>query len=291
MRVLIIGGTGFIGPFVADALATAGHEVIVFHRGDHAAALSPRVRHIHSPHAAMPVVHIPRALVQLEPDVVIHMIAMGAADAEAAVQAFAGNTQRLVIASSGDVYRAYGRLTGQEPGPVEPIPLTEDAPVRERLFPYRTPTSAPTELSFYYEKILVERAAMASRDLPATVLRLPKVYGATNNADFGSVLPFREHPQWRWTHGYVENVAAAIVLAAQHPAAARRIYNVGEAHTPTVSERIGALGKIPLPPIATVPYDFAQDMVYDTTRIRDELGYAERVSYEEGLQRTRTANR
>ena len=33
MRVLILGGTRFIGPVIAKALAAQGHSVAVFHRG------------------------------------------------------------------------------------------------------------------------------------------------------------------------------------------------------------------------------------------------------------------
>jgi nucleoside-diphosphate-sugar epimerase len=33
-------------------------------------------------------------------------------------------------------------------------------------------------------------------------------------------------------------------------------------------------------------FDFSQDMAYDTSRIRTELGYREIVSEEEGLLRT-----
>ena len=33
MRILLIGGSGFIGPFVCSELQRAGHEVVVFHRG------------------------------------------------------------------------------------------------------------------------------------------------------------------------------------------------------------------------------------------------------------------
>jgi uncharacterized protein YbjT (DUF2867 family) len=34
---------------------------------------------------------------------------------------------------------------------------------------------------------------------------------------------------WRWTHGYVEDVAAAVALAVMDERAAGRTYNVGEA--------------------------------------------------------------
>ena len=39
-----------------------------------------------------------------------------------------GVARRLVVISSQDVYRAYGRFHGKEPGPLEPLPVTEDSP-------------------------------------------------------------------------------------------------------------------------------------------------------------------
>ena len=33
MRVLILGGTGFIGPWVVKRLLAEGHDVTLFHRG------------------------------------------------------------------------------------------------------------------------------------------------------------------------------------------------------------------------------------------------------------------
>jgi uncharacterized protein YbjT (DUF2867 family) len=34
MRILIIGGTGFIGPYLIKELINLGHEVAVFNRGN-----------------------------------------------------------------------------------------------------------------------------------------------------------------------------------------------------------------------------------------------------------------
>ena len=286
MRVLMIGGTRFIGPYVARDLCGLGHDVTAFHRGEHEGTLPTAVRHVRSADAAMPVLHIPDTLRNSKPDIVIHMFAMGEQDARAAAEAFAGRVQRLVVLSSGDVYRAYGRFTGLEPGPVEPGLLTENSPLRETLFPYRSQAKSTTELAHYYDKVLVEREVLARADLSPCVLRLPKVYGPGDNADLATVFSNRAHPDWRWTHLYVENVAAAIVLAALHPAAGGRVYNVGEAYTPTVAERIAQLPPSTVPAAPAGPFNFAQDIAYDTTRIRTELGFQEPISEIEGLRRT-----
>ncbi|HUI84083.1 MAG TPA: NAD-dependent epimerase/dehydratase family protein [Candidatus Binatia bacterium] len=289
MHILIIGGTRFIGAHVVRRLAAGGHSVTVYHRGEHESELSSRVRHVHRPEAAMPVRSFPPELLTPEPDVVIHMIAMGEVDARVAANFFRGHTGRMVWISSGDVYLAFGRFSGVEPGPMESGLLREDSPLRTVLYPYRDASKAPDDLVNIYDKILVERIASGDRELPGTVLRLPKVYGPEENADLATVHAFRHHPQWRWTHGYVENVAAAIALAALHPAAANRTYNVGEEHTPTVGERLARLPASSVPASTNPKFNFGQHIAYDTTRIRTELGYAEVVPEEEAMAATSRA--
>ena len=283
MRLLVIGGTKFIGPHVVRQLAAGGHRVTVFHRGATEAALPSGVEHIHDLAAGIPVVTFPASLLEQPFDIVIHMIPMGEDDALAAVAAFRHRVSRLVVLSSGDVYLAYGRFTELEPGPVEESPLTEQAPLRSVLYPYRKAAS-PGDWMYRYEKILVERTVLREPTLPGVVLRLPKVYGPGGNADLATMYGCRAWPHWRWTHGYVENVAHAIVLAALHPRASG-IYNVGEERTPSVAERLADLPRSSLPDMAMTA-NFAQNLVYDTSRIRHELGYTDIVEYGEGLRRT-----
>jgi nucleoside-diphosphate-sugar epimerase len=311
MRVLVIGGTNFIGPHVVAALARAGHEITVYHRGHHEPELPSAVRHIHSPRAAIPVLHFPSALTDPPPDMVLHMFPVGQDDARAAVARFAGVARRMVALSSGDVYRAYGRLLGSEPGPLEPVPLDEDAPLREAFFPYRHSAAGPADWTFHYEKILAERAIMTSGALRGTVLRLPAVYGPGDpyhrlrpyikrmDDARPAILLETAQAAWRWTHGYVEDVAQAIVLAVTDERAAGKVYNVGEAETPTVAERVREIGEIAgwrgavvpldadrLPPHLRAPYQPRQDLVVDTRRIRDELDFAEVQNRKDGLRRT-----
>jgi nucleoside-diphosphate-sugar epimerase len=310
VRVLVIGGTNFIGPPAIAELHRRGHEVTVYHRGLHEPELPPGTRHIHSPRAAIPVLHFPSALSDPPPDVVLHMFPVGEEDSRAAAARFTGLAERIVAISSGDVYRAYGRLLGTEPGPAEPVPLGEDAPLREINFPYRHAAAGPTDWTYHYDKILAERALLES-PLPATVLRLPAVYGPGDpHRRFRPYIkrmldrrPFilvdSLQAGWRWTHGYVENVARAIVACVTDERAAGRVFNVGESATPTVAERIGRIAAIigwrgtlislshdMLPQHLRPPYQPRQDLILDSGKIRDELGYAEAVSEEEGLQHT-----
>lgn len=283
MRVLIVGGTRFIGARVAALLAARGDEVTVLHRGRTHNPVLPAVNHIRDAAAEYPVLRFPDAALQ-DWDAVIHMVAMGKADAGAAADAFAGRCDRFVLISSGDVYRAYGRLSRLEPGPPDPVPLTEDAPLRAVLYPYRGAEARLGAYAHDYEKILAEDAVRSSA-LPWTILRLPKVYGPEDNANLATVYMATGHPEWRWTHGHVDNVAAAIVLAASAPHAQGRVFNVGEEKTPTTAERLARL-----PPAGTrfpaPDFDFAQSIVYDTSRIRDEMDYREIADEADAMAQT-----
>jgi nucleoside-diphosphate-sugar epimerase len=311
MRVLVIGGTNFIGPHVVATLHRLGHGITVYHRGNHEPELPPAVRHVHSQAAGIPVLHFPSELSDPAPDIVLHMFPVGEQDAQAAVARFAGIARRMVALSSGDVYRAYGRLLGTEAGPVEKVPLDEQAPLRESFYPYRHAAAGRADWMFHYEKILAERAVMKHPSLPGTVLRLPAVYGPGDphrrlrpyirrmDDERRAVLLEEAQAAWRWTHGYVENVADAIALAVVDDRAAGKIYNVGELQTPTVAERVRQIGQVAgwsgevravkterLPSHLRTPYSTHQDLVMDTSRLPLELGWVETHSTDEGIRRT-----
>lgn len=289
MKALIVGGTRFIGAHVVKRLHDQGAQITAFHRGTSNNPILPDIEHVLDPGAEYPITAFPAWLLR-EWDVVIHMVAMGEADAEAAVHAFRGRAGRFVLVSSCDVYRTYGRLTKTEPGPADAAPLREDAPLRSVLYPYRGMEEQLGAYAHDYDKILAERAVKGMSGLDWTILRLPKVYGAEDNADLSTVYGFAAVPDWRWTHGHVENVAAAIVTAALHPQARNAVFNVGEAVTPTMGERLASLpargGESPVPP----PFDYSHHLVLDTGKIRAELGYSDVVDEKSAMAELASAS-
>src|ERR1035438_5953897 len=175
MRILIIGGTGFIGARVAGRLVSAGHELAVFHRGQTEASLPPTVARIHGDRQNLSAFR--GEFARLDPQVVVDMTAYTDHDARAVMEAFRGAARRVVAVSSMDVYGAYGRLIGLDAGPPAADTLTEESPLRALLYPYRGKAKGPSDMLYDHEKILVERTVLHDPELAGTVLRLPKVYG------------------------------------------------------------------------------------------------------------------
>jgi nucleoside-diphosphate-sugar epimerase len=312
MRILLIGGNGFIGRFVVTALQQQGYSPAVFHRGTAVAPagvaqmLGDRDRL--SASAA--------ELKRFAPEVVIDLVISSAPQAEELMTLFRGTVRRVVMLSSMDVYRAIAVAQGTEPGPLQDVPLTEESELRRVLHPYppeqlkmlRTIFSWVTD---DYDKIPAEQAVMNDPQLPGTVLRLPMVYGPGDPlhrfapvvkriVDGRRQIIFAQTlAGWRSARGYVENVAAAIALAATDDRASGRIYNICE--EPSFSElewarKIahemhwgGEFVVLPVertPPHLLRPGNTAQHWTASSARIRHELGYEEPVEMGEAIRRT-----
>lgn len=305
MKVLIIGGTGFIGAPLVRRLLDMGHSIAVFHRGLCGNAVPEPVQHILGNRHDL--ARYCADFRQFAPHVVVDMIAFTEKDAAILVNVFRGLAERLVVVSSADVYRAYGRFLGVEPGPIEPTPLTEDAPLRSALFPYRQSATAPDDFAYGYDKIPVERAVMGASDLPCTILRLPMVHGPGDR--YCRLSPYLKRmddgrpaivldeglAEWKCPRGYVDDAAEAMALAVADERAAGRIYNVSERTSycevdwvRRIAEAAGWSGDVLAAPRGRIPlaYRVEQHLDTDSARIRRELGFAEVVDQQVALGRT-----
>ena len=314
MNVLVIGGSGFIGPFLIGQLQRLDHSVAVFHRGTNQSAIPPEVEHITGDRREL-AQHKP-SFARLKPDVVIDLILSSGRQARELVATFRGIARRLVAASSMDVYRAVGVLHGSEPGDLEPLPLTEKSRLRTKLQTYPPERVRMLQKVFgwlddEYDKIPVEQQVLSDRELPGTILRLPMIYGPGDplhrlfpllkRMDDGrqKILFADDAAAWRGSRGYVENVAHALALAATDDRAAGETYNVAEEQAFSELEWAksiaaqarwqGELIVLPrqhVPKHLVQPGNTAQHWVASSQRIRSELGYREIVSAEEAMRRT-----
>jgi len=294
LRVFILGGTGFTGPHVVRRLADAGCEITLLHRGETQADLPGGVRELSGTRCRLE----DHAAAIGTPDLFIDMIPYRRDEARATAAWIEPRAKRVLALSSADVYLSYGRLWGTEPGDPVPVPHAEDAPLRAKL-------SASGEA---YDKTGVEEEYAR---IGATILRLPGIYGPRDRQhrlhsylqrmDDGrpSIVLSAESAGFRFARAYVEDVAHAIALAALAPRARGRCYNVSEPATLTEREWIAAIAaaagwdgtvvEVPggdLPEPLRPKVDYRHDLVLDTTRIRDELGYAETMPPSEALRRT-----
>ncbi len=316
MKILVIGGTNFIGPPVVRRLCGMDHEVTVFHRGKSIAGLPSDVHHIlgeslrHTFGERTHLDEFKNKFEEISPQVVLDMFAYTEQDARTLMNTFKGIAQRVVAISSMDVYRAYGVILGRESN-VNPVPLTEDSPLRQQFYPFREMPNRPLDAPVDYEKILVERVVMSDPDLPGTILRLPMVYGPGDirhrlfpylqrmDDNRRAIVLEESIAEWRGSYGYVENVAYAIALAICDQRAKGRIYHVADAEVFSEAERITRVGKVAgwqgkvvsvskekLPTEWKLPVNTQQHWFVDSTRIRQELGYKEVVPPEEALQGT-----
>jgi nucleoside-diphosphate-sugar epimerase len=294
MRVMVLGGTRFIGAAVVEELHAHGHELLVVHRGEHEPPDLPEADHLHADRQDLP--HLRGPIDEFGPEAVVDNCAYSAADAETALAAV-GDDVRLLVVSSMDVYRAFGAvLAGTE---TDPLPVDETSPVRAERYPYRG-RAHPSPDADTYEKLDVEEAYLARA---ATVCRLPMVYGERDHQH-------REEPilrrvragrtgipagsgGWLWTRGYVRDVAAGIRLALESDATTAEVLNLGEARTWSmglwarhVLEAAGSDAELVRVPDVLLPDDLkllgtvSQHLLVDSSKARDLLGWTETDPHE-----------
>ena len=229
MRVIVFGGTRFIGRAIVEELAGAGQEVLVVHRGNLEPADMPVVEHLHVERTDL-VAHR-QELAAFGPDAAIDCRALTRADAETALEALPSDI-RLVVISSVDVYRAFGALNQNLE--TDPVPLDETSPVRPTRYPYRGQTPGLEE----YDKLDVEDVYLPRG---ATSVRLPMVYGEHDYQLREEFILRRQRARrdripfgsgsWLACRGYVRDIARGVHLVLQTPAAAGHVLNLCEDRT------------------------------------------------------------
>jgi nucleoside-diphosphate-sugar epimerase len=225
VKVVVLGGTRFIGRAIVEELAAAGDQVLVVHRGQLEPGDLPKVRHLHCDRADLPSCR--PELEAFAPDAAVDCRALTRRDAETALEALPG-VERWVVISSVDVYRAFGALNDDRE--TDPVPLDEESPLRPERYPYRGKMPGMDD----YDKLDVEDVYLPRG---ATAMRLPMVYGEHDYQRREEYLLRRVRAgrtripfgagTWLTCRVYVRDVGRAVRLALQKPLAGE-VLNVCE---------------------------------------------------------------
>lgn len=283
MRVVVIGGTKFIGRRIVEELVARGDELLVVHRGETEPGDLVECRHLHLSRADFSAgAGEVRAFA---PDAVIDTLAMTRADADAVLPHLPD--AQLVLLSSMDVYEAFWLVLNDREG--EPVPLNEAARVREVRYPYRGRNGRHED----YDKLDVEPSYL---DRGATVLRLAMIYGEHDPQRREEFVLRRVRAgraripvgsgTWLWTRGYVGDVATAVLATLGNARAAGEVFNIGEpavrsmrGWTEQILAASGHQAELVTVPDASLPDDMwitkgnAQHIVFDAYKAGEILGW------------------
>jgi nucleoside-diphosphate-sugar epimerase len=320
LRILVTGATGAVGPRIVASLVEAGCGIRTLSLDPPPRGLWPErietqlgdITDQSVVHAAMQgidvvihlaaLLHIVNPTPSLQPEYERINVGGTAIVVEAARQAGVG---RIVLFSTIAVY-------GDSAGGI----LTEDSPARPDSFYAQTKLAA--------ERIVLAAKRADGRPL-GTVLRLGAVYGGRIRGNYRRLLIALARGRFvpigpgtnRRTLVYDKDVGRAAVLAAVHPDAAGRIFNVTDGQIHTMNAVIGilcdALGRRPprwsLPvgiirrlagiledggrlcglssPVARATIDkYTEDAAVDGRRFCEQLGFIPRYDLASGWRET-----
>lgn len=299
-RALIIGGTGPTGLFLVQGLLDRGHRVAIFHRGTHELDEMPReVEHIHGdPHF---LESIAESLKGRAFDLVVATYGR----IRLVVEAVRNKTGRLIAVTGAPAYLGYFIPGHLKPFGL-PVPVPEDAPA----------VDDPNLHRFSYLIAKTEKTLMDSQkegQFDVTCFRYPQIYGPRQIKPFEwlivrRILDRRPHvilPDGGLTlesRGYSENMAHGLLLAVDRPDVSRgKIYNLADERQLTLRQWVESIAAImnhqwrivsmpeilAKPAMSLLPFQGpTSHRLLDTRKVRDELGYADKVPVEEGMRRT-----
>ncbi len=296
-RVLVTGGSGFIGSHLVEALLRRGDEVhTLLLPGDPALNLTAVREHVHLDHVDLVDFDtVKQAVTRIRPEVVFHLAAAGVTDVRAdpalVARVNVEGTLNLLKALGGS-YRVFVNTgTCHEYGNNEP-PLREDQDPRPEL-PY-----AITKTAVWY----FARRFYQTEGWPIVTVRPFTVYGprqAPHAFIPACIRAARQGRDFEMTSGeqrrdfvYVTDIVEGFIRAASVLPAIGGTFNLCSGQgVPLyqVAEMIlAAVGSTATIRRGALPYRDGEiwELVGDPTRAREILGWEPAISLPEGIRKT-----
>lgn len=207
MRILIMGGTRFIGVYLTKILLEQGHEVVLFNRGNKPAPVEG-IKQIHGDRTDAN--QLKEKLAQEQFDAIFDNNGRELSDTQPLAEIFKGRVQHFVYMSSAGVYLKSDQLPHVEGDAVDP----------------KSRHKGKSETEIY----------LADQGLPFTAIRPTYIYGPQNYNDveawfFDRIVRDRPIPvPGNGLHitqlGHVKDLAVAMAAVLGNQQAVGQIYNV-----------------------------------------------------------------
>jgi UDP-glucose 4-epimerase len=311
VRVLVTGGSGYIGSHLVDALCDDGHDVRVLddlstgrienisHRLDEIRLVNGSVLDAalvdEEVEQAQLVFHLAAAVgvrhIVVDP---LTSILTNTRGTELVLAACFRYWRKVVLASTSEVY-----------GKTAKVPMREDddrvlGPTTVHRWSYSTAKAIDEHLGFAY----------AARGLPVVIVRYFNSYGPRlDERGYGSVVanflrqalagePLTVHGDGRQSRcfTYIDDTVRGTLLAGFTREAEGSVFNVGSTRETTIREMaemiraaVGSTSEIHPTPYESYygpGFEDTRRRVPDVTRAHDVLGWEAQVALEDGLART-----
>lgn len=245
MKVLVIGGTGFISSRLVVNSVAKGHDVTVLNRGKTLSAYpgGGLVRALVADRTSERDLH--NAVKGEAFDVVFDMVAYGPEDSRIAVNVFKGNVGRFIHCSTISVYMVSREVQ---------CPITEDQD-KGPLMPFFSRN--PFGMDYGINKRKCEEVLWAAHDphgFAVSMIRPTFVSGPRDPAGRewfwierildGGPLLVPGSGDFAFQNVYVEDVAAAFALLPDVPASVGQAYNIAAAEIFTLNDYLGLLAEM-----------------------------------------------
>lgn len=294
MRVLVIGGTRFVGYLLAWRLLAAGHQVTFLNRGTTPDPFGDRVQRLTCDRTTPAFAEAVRGRTW---DACVDFAAYHGADAAGAIRALTGKLGHYVFISTGQVYLVrdethWSARESDYDGPLMPCP---DDPHDRRDWEYGIGKRDA-------EDVLMQE--WQERQFPSTRLRIPMVNGERDHyrriesylwrlLDGGPIL-LPDGGTALCRHVYGHEVARAVIEILGNERTFGEAYNLCQDEQPTLAELVTTLAELlgakpnlmpisserlaeaGLRPIQISPFSDAWMSRLDPSRAVAELGFRHR---------------
>jgi len=207
MRILIMGGTRFIGVYLTKALVEQGHEVVLFNRGKKPAPIEG-IQQIHGDR--QDIEQLTEKLKEEQFDVIYDNNGRELSDTKPLVELFKDQLKHFIYVSSAGVYLKSDQMPHIEGDAVDPN-------------------------SRHKGKFETE-AYLAESGVPWTAIRPVYIYGPQNYNPLEAwffdrivrdrVIPIPGNGLHFTQFGHVQDLASAMVAVLDNPQAIGQIYNI-----------------------------------------------------------------